>query len=436
MFQPIDEKTVGAVLDELDIHDFNKASIRQVQAISRRLEQLSGTEFIRFEMGIPGLDPAAIGIEAEHKALDKGVASKYPDMDGIPELKSEASRFIKAFINTDVSPAGCIPTVGSMQGAFASFVLTVQLTPGKDKILFLDPGFSVQKLQLKVLGYESISFDIYSYRDDKLHDKLEEYLSRGDIAGILYSNPNNPAWICLTDKELRTIGELATKYDAVVIEDLAYLAMDFRRDAGKPFEPPYQPSVSHYTDNYIMLVSASKIFSYAGQRIAVLAMSDKLFNRQYPALRARYGVGKAGNTMIQIILYAMTSGTSHTVQYALAEMFRAASDGRFDFIREVSEYGRRTKRLKEIFLKNGFNIVYDKDLDEPIGDGFFFTIGYKGTDGAELLQRLLPYGITAIALSTTGSLQPGMRICASTVQPHHYDMLDERLAMFNRNQNH
>ena len=62
----------------------------------------------------------------------------------------------------------------------------------------------------------------------------------------------------------------------MVIEDLAYLGMDSRKYIGKPFEAPYQSTVAHYTDNYMLMLSASKIFSYAGERVATVAISDKL----------------------------------------------------------------------------------------------------------------------------------------------------------------
>lgn len=429
----IDPAVVKAAMDDLYITDFNKASIRQVGGIIRKAEQATGTEFIHFEMGIPGLAPAAIGVAAEHKALDAGVSAKYPNMEGIPELKTEASRFLKAFVDADIAPECCIPTVGSMQGSFASFTLCSQLNPQKDTVLFIDPGFSVQKTQTKVIGVKSLSFDIFNYRDDKLEAKLEEYLAQGNIAALIYSNPNNPTWMCLCEKELEIIGRLATKYDVVVIEDLAYMAMDFRKDLGKPFEAPFQPSVSKYTDNYVIMMSASKIFSYAGQRIAVLAISNKLFKRKYDTLEQRYGVATFGQTMIQCILYTLSSGTAHTPQYALAAMLKAANDGDYNFVEEVKEYGRRTQKLKEIFLKNGFHIIYDKDLDQPLSDGFFFTVGYRDIEGGELLRELIYYGVSAIVLSTTGSRQQGIRVCSSTVQPRHYEMLDERLRMFNEN---
>lgn len=68
-------------------------------------------------MGVPGLPPSAVGVKAEIEALQKGIASLYPDINGLPALKEEASRFIKAFINVDLQPEGCVPVTGSMQGS-------------------------------------------------------------------------------------------------------------------------------------------------------------------------------------------------------------------------------------------------------------------------------------------------------------------------------
>jgi hypothetical protein len=96
-----------------------------------------------------------------------------------------------------------------MQGTYASFMTVAQSDPKKNTILFIDPGFPVQKQQCVVMGANYETFDVYHFRGDKLGDKLESYLATGRIAAIVYSNPNNPAWICLTEEELRTIGTLA-----------------------------------------------------------------------------------------------------------------------------------------------------------------------------------------------------------------------------------
>ena len=430
---PIKRNVIDETINEFQIVDFSKATIREVKAIASKAEAVSGVEFIKMEMGVPGLPASAVGVKAEIEALQNGIASLYPDINGLPELKKEASDFIKAFINVDLSPEGCVPVTGSMQGTFASFLTCSQCDEKKDTILFIDPGFPVQKQQLVVMGQKYETFDVYDYRGDKLKEKLESYLRKGNISAIIYSNPNNPSWICLKDEELRIIGELATQYDVIVLEDLAYFAMDFRQDLSTPYQAPFQPSVAHYTDNYVLLISGSKAFSYAGQRIGVTAISNKLYHRAYPGLTKRYGGGTFGTVYIHRVLYALSSGTSHSAQVALAAMFKAASDGQFDFISEVKEYGRRAERLKKIFTDYGFTIVYDHDLDEPIADGFYFTIAYPGMTGGELMEELIYYGVSAISLSTTGSNQEGLRACTSFIKPHQYDLLEERLKLFKEN---
>ena len=415
--------------------DFGKATIREVVAIATELEQRTGSEFIHMEMGVPGLKPAEVGVKAEIAALEQGVASIYPNINGLPELKKQASRFVKAFIDVDVSPEGCVPVTGSMQGTFASFMVSCQCTEGKDTILFIDPGFPVQKQQITVMGYRYASFDVYEYRGEKLRGILEEFLSKGNIAALIYSNPNNPAWFCLSEEELQIVAEVTNKYDVIVIEDLAYFAMDFRKDLSKPFEPPFQPTIARYTDNYIMQISGSKAFSYAGQRIGVTVISDKLYHRAYPGLTKRYGGGTFGTVYVHRVLYALSSGTSHSAQYALAAMFKAAADGTFDFVSEIREYGRRAEKLKKIFTNHGFRIVYDHDLDKPIADGFYFTITYPGMTGGELMKELMYYGVSAISLSTTGSKQEGLRACTSFIKDNQYTLLDERLKLFEENLN-
>ena len=430
---PIKKEIVDRLISELGIKDFAKATIREVKQVAAKAEQASGVEFIKMEMGIPGLPAAQVGVDAQIKALQDGIAHSYPDIQGAPVLKKEASRFVKAFIGVDVAPEGCVPVSGSMQGTFASFLTCSQCDPRKDTVLFIDPGFPVQKMQLQVMGVKYETFDVYDYRGSKLGAKLESYLQKGNICAIVYSNPNNPSWICLNEDELKTIGTLATQYDAVVMEDLAYFAMDFRKDLSKPFCPPYQATVARYTDNYMLLISGSKAFSYAGERIGVTCISDKLFHRKYEALAQRYEGLPFGPVFSTRMLYALSSGTSHSAQYAMAAMLKAAADGTYDFRKEVGVYGERAHKLKEIFLRHGFTIVYDKDLDEPIADGFYFTIGYPGMTSGQLAHELMYYGVSAICLITTGSHQEGLRVCTSFIEDHQYALLDERMAIFEDN---
>ena len=433
METPIKKELVDGLIAQFGIQDFAKATIREVKQVAAFAEKESGVEFIKMEMGIPGLPAAQVGVDAQIKSLQDGIAHSYPDIQGLPELKRQTSRFVKAFIDVDIKPEGCVPVCGSMQGTFASFLTCSQANHEKDTVLFIDPGFPVQKMQLQVQGVKYETFDVYDYRGEKFRGKLESYLSKGNICAIVYSNPNNPSWICFNDDELKIIGELATRYDTIVMEDLAYFAMDFRRDLSRPFEPPYQPSVAHYTDNYILLISGSKAFSYAGERIGVTCISDKLFRRHYDDLSARYEGLPFGLVFSTRMLYALSSGTSHSAQYAMAAMLGAACDGKYNFREEIKVYGERAHKLKEIFCRNNFHIVYDRDLDQPIADGFYFTIGYKGMTSGQLARELMYYGVSAICLITTGSHQEGLRVCTSFIEDHQYAQLEERMRLFAEN---
>lgn len=429
--RPISRQAVDEVLQRLDIADIGRTTIRQCVNVSHELEWISGEKFVHLEFGIPGLNACKVGLDAQKEALDNGAASVYPPSCGINELKENGSRFIKAFVGVDISPDGIVPTVGSMQGCYNLLLECIQMNPEKDTVVYLNPGFPSHYVQAKVLGVKTRMFDLYDFRGDKFKEKLEETFGDGRVCAIVYSNPNNPSWVCLTEEELKSLGELCTKYDVIALEDMAYMCMDFRKDLSMPFLPPYQPTVARYTDNCVLMISASKIFSYAGERIALVAISDKLYNREYPALRERYGIGRFGDNFSLTYLYVNSSSCSHSAQYAFAEMLGSAADGKYDFVGEMREYGRRAGDAKEIFLRHGFHVVYDKDLEEDVSDGFFFTIGYKDMTGSRLLLNLLRCGICAITLVATRSTREGIRVCVSLLNSEKdFSNLDVRLGLF------
>ena len=424
----IDTKIVDQKLELCGIRDMEDATIRDIVKVVNMIEAESGEKFIRMEMGVPGLPPSSIGIQAEIDALRQGVAQFYPMLEGHKEFKEEGSKFVKNFMDIEIKPEGIVPTVGSMQACYASFMAVTECQKGKDTVLFIDPGFPVQKTQMQVIGKPFESFDVYNYRGDKLRDKLEEHLSKGNIAAILYSNPNNPAWICFTEKELQIIGQLADKYNVIVLEDLAYFAMDFRKDLSKPGVPPFQATVAKYTSNYIVMISGSKLFSYAGQRLGIMCISDALYNRKFENLQQRFGgLGTLGYTLVNRIIYTLSSGTTHSCQYAMSAILKAANEGRINILDGVREYAERAHAMKTLFTQYGFEIVYDKDIDQPIADGFYFTIIYPGMTGAELTKEILYYGISAIPLRDTGSKKQGLRACVSQTALDRMPALEKRL---------
>ncbi|MBO7051409.1 MAG: pyridoxal phosphate-dependent aminotransferase [Prevotella sp.] len=430
----LDKTIVSETIDSMGLGDFSQATIRDIQTLSRQLEQKTGEPVIHLEMGVPGLQPSQIALRAEQEALSSGCATQYPPNGGIPRIKKAASEFVKAFIGVDIDPLCCVPTTGSMQGTFATFTalyhaMGVRVGGVKDTVLFIEPGFPVQNTQCDVIGLKQVGLDIHDYRGSDLINKLEELLSEGNICSIVYSNPNNPSWVCFTEEELEGIGSLANKYDVIVLEDLAYFAMDFRRDLSHPYQAPYQATVARYTDNYVLWVSGSKAFSYAGQRIGVTCISNVLYHRVYEPLKS-FGVSTFGDFFTGRLMYTLSSGTTHSVQHALSALMEAACDGSYNFLDDVKEYGRRAKFMKDVLLACGFQLVYDNDMGNPLADGFYFTVCYPGMTGLELTRALMYYGIAVFPLNTMGSTYEGVRICTSFFSKEQQPLFKSRIEAF------
>lgn len=135
-----------------NVADLSKATIGDMVLLSQYLENKTGIPFVRMDQGSPTLPINKYGVEAEIEALEKGIGNQYPPAAGIPELNSAASEFIKAFIDVDIPSSCIVPTTGSVEASFASFIACTQRIPGKDKVLFINPGFPIQKYQMAILG--------------------------------------------------------------------------------------------------------------------------------------------------------------------------------------------------------------------------------------------------------------------------------------------
>ncbi len=435
---PFDRELVSRIVARCGF-DIRRASIREMNQLVAGIEAELGTRFIRMEFGVPGVPLHPIAIEAEAAALrEAGVGPMYAPFEGIPELKQEAARFAKLFLGIDLPPACCIPTVGAMEGCFASLALAGRLDRSRRTVLCLQPGFPVNRIQLRMLGIESASIDFYDHRGDSLLRAVEARARRGDLCAILWSSPNNPSWIVLKDSELRGLGRICDEHGLLAIEDLAYFAMDTRQDYTVAGRPPYQPTVLRHTRRGICIVSSSKMFSYAGQRIALALLSPELMDAEAPDLERWCGTSRIGRAFVPGLHYPLVACVPQTPQHGLLALLRAANDGERSLFAPGREYARRARIMKPLFLENGFRLVYDNDMGEPLADGFYFTVAYPGFDhGAELLRELLHYGVSAITLESAGSRRvEGLRACVSMTSDEQFPILERRLARFHRDHPH
>jgi aspartate/methionine/tyrosine aminotransferase len=190
--------------------------------------------------------------------------------------------------------------------------------------------------------------------------------------------------------------------------------------------------VMRYTDRAISIVSSSKMFSYAGQRIALTIVSPGLMALEVPALTERFGTAAAGRALVDGIIYPNIACVPESAQHGLLALLKAANDGDASLFEPARVYAARARAMKRLFLGHGFHLVYDNDLGAPLADGFYFTIAYPGVDdGSVLLEELLHYGISAITLKAAGSCRTeGLRACVSMTGDDRFDALASRLRRF------
>ena len=430
---PISDEVLENIFDETGFNPVN-LSIRETNRLATIISEKGGIDFVRMEMGIPNIPTPDIAKEAEKEAIDKGLQGIYPPFDGIPELKLAGSKFVKAFLDMDVEPEHVIPTCGSLQGGYISQALAGNMHKGKDTILYLDPTFPVTRYQAKFLGLKNEGIELYDNRGEKLLEAIQEKISKGTIGGLLWSSPNNPSWSCLTEFELKGIAKICDNNNVLAIEDLAYLGMDFRKDYSQPHKEPYIPTIGKFGENWVTLISSSKAFSFPGPRCGLAIISPDLNKQEFSQLDEFCGRKRFGHAFSLGGLYVTTSGTTHTAQFALTKMLESSTNGEYNFVKITSEYGKRAKKVCKIFLKYGFKQVYEKDMDETVGNGFYLTMSYPNYEGTDLMIELMKYGISTITLKSTGSNRhEGLRVCISFVSENDMPLLEEKLKKFMEN---
>jgi hypothetical protein len=174
------------------------------------------------------------------------------------------------------------------------------------------------------------------------------------------------------------------------------------------------------------------MFSYAGQRIGIAVLSPDLAGLESADLAPFYGTASIGHAFTHGVLYPIAACVPEGPQHGLLALLRAANAGDATVFEPAREYARRAAVMKRLFVENGFALVYDNDLGEPLADGFYFTISHPAfSSGVDLLRELLHYGISAITLETTGSCRKeGLRACVSLTGDDRFEALGERLRRF------
>ena len=73
----IEKQLVDRLFAQFGTDDITQLSIREVGKLVSMIEKESGEEFIHMEMGVPGLPPTQVGLDAEKEALEMNGSDAY-----------------------------------------------------------------------------------------------------------------------------------------------------------------------------------------------------------------------------------------------------------------------------------------------------------------------------------------------------------------------
>jgi cysteine-S-conjugate beta-lyase len=168
-----------------------------------------------------------------------------------------------------VDPSTIQNCIGVLDGV--SSALRTVCKPG-DKVILHTPNYSSFFGVIPGALCELAESDMI-YKDgvyDFDYDDTEKLLKEGATA-IILCNPQNPTGNCWTADQLRKLGDLANKYNALMIADEIHC--DFVNKGAKYI--PYAELGEAYAMNSVTLKSTSKSFNLAAHRTGYMFTDNK-----------------------------------------------------------------------------------------------------------------------------------------------------------------
>ena len=299
-------------------------------AISRLIEEqrAQGVDVISFGIGDPDLPTPEHILERLKLAADDPVNHRYPESDGLPELRRAIARWYRRRHGVELDPdAEVVPLIGSKEGIAH---LPLCLVDHGDVVLVTDPGYPVYEIGTMFAGGESVKLPL---REEdgwlpRLEEVPEETARRARILWLNY--PNNPTGAVADLAFFERAVRWARDHDVVIAHDLAYADVTY-----DGYVAPSMLEVEGAREVAIEFNSLSKTFNMTGWRVAMAV----------------------GNATLIDALTRVKSNLDSGIPQAIQEMAIVALDGPLDEITRHNDiYTARRDRIVEVLRELGLRV--------------------------------------------------------------------------------
>jgi LL-diaminopimelate aminotransferase len=293
--------------------------------ISRRIAQkrAEGVDVISFGVGDPDLPTPPHIIDALVEAARDPANHRYPESDGLPELRKSMAAWYERRFRLALDPdKEVVPLIGSKEGI--GHIPLCFIDPG-DVALVPDPGYPVYPVAVQFAGGEVHELamreedgflpDLDAVPDDVAH--------RAKLLWLNY--PNNPtSAVASLDFFERAIA-FARKHEVAIVHDMAYSEVTYDE-----YVPPSFLQAPGARDVSIEVHSLSKSYNMAGWRIGMAV----------------------GNAEMIDALARVKSNLDSGIPNAIQRMAIAAMEGPQDCIEEHNRIYQRRRDLLVAALRD------------------------------------------------------------------------------------
>ena len=314
-----------------------------------------GIDVVTFGIGDPDLPTPPHILAALHRAADDPANHRYPESEGLPELRGAIARWYERRFEVAFDPAReALALIGSKEG-IAHMALTL-IDPG-DVALVTDPGYPVYEIGTMFAGGVAVKLPLRRESGwlPDLDAIPEDLAARARVLWLNY--PNNPTAAVADLAFFEKAVAWAKEYDVSICHDNPYCDVAF--DGYRPLSIFQAPGAR---DVAIEFNSFSKIYNMTGWRIGMAV----------------------GNAELVDALMRVKSNIDSGIPQAIQEMAIEAVDGPQDVIADHNAiYQRRRDRIVETLRAIGL------EVDPPKASLYVWAKLPEGVTSGDFAARLI-----------------------------------------------
>lgn len=221
---------------------------------------------VDFSLGDPDFTTPEIIIDKAFEDAKEG-HTHYTNFYGDEELIKEITKFYLEEYDYTIEEEEVFVSTSACHGMW--LVLEAILNPG-DEVLVAEPYFTPYPSQVEMTGGKPVFVPTYGEDDFKIDPEVLESKITDKTKAMIINTPNNPTGACLDNDTLIEIGNIAEKYDLIIIADDIYTLLSYDYD----FVPI--STLENFFDRTITLRSFSKDYAMTGWRLGYIVAPDFL----------------------------------------------------------------------------------------------------------------------------------------------------------------